>query len=155
MSTAEKNDGRIYPFPKETITCKLMVDGTTNLNGRVIPESVRKAAFDKYQERIDSNQAYGELGQSLNTVVDIRKSSHLIKSIKEDDDRITAEIKLLATIHGKVVRDLIDTKKLKPELKMRGIGKINQDHTISNLSIISFDFVPKEATDGNSEIGLE
>ena len=87
-----------------------MQSEAANRNGRIYPKHLMEREVNKYiTEKVNKNQALGELNHPLNRVnVDPRESSHLIKELKFDGNDVRGVAKILDTPCGKIVKALMD-----------------------------------------------
>ena len=103
-------------------------------NNIKFPPEVLKKAIDEYQKDIEFGRAFGELDPTKKTKIEFPNVSHKIQSINDN----TIKIEFLKTDMG----ILAESMKNQLELKIRGIGRFEEDD-IKELKIISFDLVNK------------
>ena len=127
---------------------KMIVDCITadvpTRNGRIYPKAVLQETIGKFQEKILTNCALGELELPSKDFgsINCQNVSHRINEINlnEETGKIEADVEILNIPMGKVVRTLIENHTTL-ELAPRFFGTLNEDNTVNISDIISFDLV--------------
>lgn len=114
-----------------------------NNNGRMYPREVMEAALKEYQKKIDENRAFGELGVSYDTSVNLTQISHKVTKVELEGNRVGVVIEPLSTPQGKILSDMIQNK-FDLGCIPRGIGKVTEDGRVWDYDIVSFDVLERD-----------
>ena len=80
-----------------------------NQNGRIYPIDTLKGACQKFQNVIESNRAFGELGHPQGPAINLDRVSHIIKSMKYVGEGIfEGKAHVIDTPNGVTVQKLLD-----------------------------------------------
>ena len=80
-----------------------------NRNGRRYPVNVLEKEVERYnRDLVEKNSAYGELGHPTNPSINLDRASHLIKELYKDGNNFVGKAKIMDTLMGKIVKNLMD-----------------------------------------------
>lgn len=125
----------------------VMVVDKPNLNHRIYPKAVFEKALKEYEEKyVKDRRALGEFGLGGDSVVHLDRVSHLVTAFFWEGNTLNAEIEVLDTPQGKVLRDLLE-KDINLTVVPRGIGslkkneetgvyEVQEDYEISSFDVI-------------------
>lgn len=100
---------------------------TGNKNGRIYPKSVMEKEISRYQEIIEAKRALGELGHPANPSINLDKVSHLITSLRmENDNSVIGRAKVLDTPMGTIAKNLIENG-VSLGVSTRGLGSLKEN----------------------------
>lgn len=107
--------GKNKSSKKFKLTGTLHPDDTVNANGVLYSSDLLQKEVGRYQEdMISNNRAVGVIYDDSvdpDSVVDFQKVSHMITELKcEGNDKFVAEVKILNTPCGKILKELIESK---------------------------------------------
>lgn len=97
---------------------------------------------------------FGEIGSSGGTGISLANVSHAVTSAELLDGCVWAEIQLLDTPKGAILRSLLEQKELaehQPEVDylgyfgVRGTGIVDENKFVTNYTLIAVDFYLSEA----------
>jgi hypothetical protein len=128
----------------------VMVVDKPNLNHRIYPRAVFEKALKEYEEKyVKDRRALGELGVGETPTINLKNVSHMVTSFSWDGDIVDAEIEVLDTPQGKVLKDMLENG-FDLTVVPRGIGslKLNEETGVNEIQddyeISSFDVIPSE-----------
>lgn len=115
-----------------------------------IPTSVARSAIAEYREREMGRWSAGELVQKrtifgLDSTINIENVSHCIESIWLHDRTIRAIIKRTGTYSGKLLREYVESRLVKLNVRWVGVTEISR---ITHMEIITVDAVMKYGMSG-------
>ena len=93
-----------------------------NSNKRVYPRHVIEAAINKLTDSINQRGLMGELDQPLDSIIHHANTSHLITALKLNGEYLEAEIEILYTPRGLILKEMLDKYSSKIAFRPRGIG---------------------------------
>jgi len=98
-----------------------------NRNGRVYPTAIMESAVNKYvTEFVSQKRALGELSHPENRpVVKPELASHLITSLRFEDNNVYGKARVLNTPQGQIVRGLLEGG-VQLGVSTRGLGSIEE-----------------------------
>lgn len=114
--------------------------GVENENKRIYTQDAVDKIIKDFNFFKDSGKpVLGELEHSADLTVNLAKVSHVTEEIIQEDNLLYGTIKILDIPKGREVETLL------PNLKLgfRGTGMVNEDGTISDIELITFDLVLK------------
>lgn len=116
-----------------------------NKNGRMYPESVMDSGVAKYiKERVQNNQAYGELGHPPSPAINLDRVSHLITALHKEGMNYVGRAKLLDTPNGQIARGILEGGgKLGISSRALGTLKMNSE----GVNVVQNDFLLATAGD--------
>lgn len=95
-----------------------------NRNGRVYPKGNVQEEVQRYiNERVETKNAFGELGHPEGPTINLDRVSHMIVSLKENGDNYDGKAKLMDTPMGKIAKSLLD-EGAKLGVSSRGVGTV-------------------------------
>ena len=95
-----------------------------NSNGRIYPRHVLNKAIAEFKTKLN-----GQIGYPVNSIVSYRHISHVVTNLKMDQDYLLAEIEILDTPQGDIL------KSMDVCYRTHGFCEINND-TIVNYELI-------------------
>lgn len=128
----------------------VMVVDKPNLNGRLYSREVFQKALTEYEDKyVKERRALGEMDVGIEPVVHLDRVSHMIASFSWDKTSLNAEIEILDTPQGRVLKELLE-KGLAFNVVPRGIGSLKKNEETGvyevqdDYVICSFDVIPAE-----------
>jgi hypothetical protein len=127
--------------------------GTINQNGRSYPDRVlEKSTQDYINTFVRQTRALGELDHASDEVVNLKNVSHNIVDLKWNGNDLIADIDVLTTPSGNILRELFKCG-ISVGISSRGTGsvkKISESTVVVNddYSIICWDFVSNPSVQG-------
>lgn len=125
-----------------------------NQNGRVYPKNILEREVTKYLGReIKENRAYGELDHPESSVVELKNTSHIVRSVKWSGNDVVGTVEILNTPSGKILQEIIKAG-CTVGISSRGMGSVKQireDGTVAvenDFDLICWDFVSNPSTHG-------
>jgi hypothetical protein len=86
----------------------LMQGNIGNKNGRVYPTETLANEVARYnREFVEQNRAYGELGHPQGPTINLERVSHMIKSLRQENDNFIGKVKIMDTPYGNIVKNLM------------------------------------------------
>jgi len=106
-----------------------------NRNGNVYPKEVMEAVVDRLNNRGDV--VYGTVGQPEYRGLDIPidRISHRCENFSIIDGVVTADVFILNTPQGEVLRSIVDCEEPSFRFSCAGKGKLNSKRIIAEFSI--------------------
>lgn len=115
-----------------------------NRNGRVYPMEILDKEASRYSKNfIEQKRAFGELGHPDGPTINLERVSHMITSLRKEDDNYIGKAKIMDTPYGKIVKNLID-EGAKLGVSSRGIGSLEEK---SGINYVKDDFQLATAAD--------
>ena len=115
-----------------------------NRNGRVYPMEILDKEASRYSKNfIEQKRAFGELGHPDGPTINLERVSHMITSLRKEDDNYIGKAKIMDTPYGKIVKNLID-EGAKLGVSSRGIGSLEEK---SGVNYVKDDFQLATAAD--------
>lgn len=111
---------------------------------RIYSAEVLKKAVADVQGQVNERRMLGTLGNTEDGKIDLRKVSHLVKSITFEDGKVVGEVEILDTEKGKILKDLLD-RKVEVAMRPEGVGhvftddkgvELVQDFQLTNIVIV-------------------
>ena len=120
-----------------------------NGNGRIYPRNTLMREVESYQKIINENRALGELDHPDDSVVNLRKVSHMVTKCWWDGDKVMGKIQALDTPAGNILKSLANSG-VSLGISSRGMGSVQEgkDGTIveDDFQLICFDIVSEPST---------
>lgn len=112
-----------------------------NNNGRIYSNKTIGEMINQYEDNKNKYGVfYGELGHPDSVDIALSKISHTIENVYVEDDELYFDIKLLNTPNGNDLKNLSDAG-VKFDIEPRYSGRRNEDGSIDNFKLYSFDIV--------------
>lgn len=92
-----------------------------NSNNRIYPKKVLANVLETLTEVIRNRGLMGELGQPQNPIIHFNNASHLITGLKWNNDCLEADIEVLQTPSGEILKELLSKTNLIC-FRPRGVG---------------------------------
>jgi hypothetical protein len=127
----------------------LQVD-TPDRNNRTYPRVVMEWALAEAQEKVAKRTLLGRLGGELGLELGLRGASHLVTNLSLQGDTVTAEIEVLDTAPGRMLRMLLK-EAVGISFEMTGLAELN-GNTVESFSLLSVDAVCSPAPVGSALI---
>lgn len=141
----EKNGGKII------MKGILQKANTLNQNGRIYPKPILERELRNYQKFIKENRALGECDHPNESVVELKKVSHIIREAWMDGDVVYGKVELLDTPCGKILQSLVESG-VTLGISSRGVGSTKKegDRQVvqDDFQLICWDFVAEPSTPG-------
>jgi hypothetical protein len=104
----------------------LMQGNIGNKNGRVYPTETLANEVARYnREFVEQNRAYGELGHPQGPTINLERVSHMIKSLRQENDNFIGKVKIMDTPYGNIVKNLMK-EGAKLGFSSRGMGSLTK-----------------------------
>jgi len=152
----ETNNGKKSYY----IEGKFMGYDEPNKNGRIYPRGIMEKEVSRYQELIGEKRSLGELGHPPTPTVNLDKVSHLITSLKVNENGdVYGKAKILGTPMGKIAENFI-TEGVRLGVSSRGVGSLKEkdginevqdDFQLSTVDIVSDPSAPNAFVRGIME----
>lgn len=108
-----------------------------NRNNRFYPKEILSREVQRVNENYIKNSsamAMGELGHPSNRpFLDMKETSHIMRSLTEDGDNFYGKAKILDTPNGKITKALMD-EGVKFGFSSRGLAKVNHKNGVDYVS---------------------
>lgn len=115
-----------------------------NRNGRMYPVETLEREVAKYNENyVEKGRALGELGHPDGPTINLDRVSHLITSLKREDNNFIGKARILDTPMGNIAKSLLD-EGVRLGVSSRGLGSIREEN---GLKIVADDFMLATAAD--------
>jgi len=86
-----------------------MQAGVKNKNGRLYPAEIMGNEVTRYmKEAVSANRAYGELGHPQGPAINLDRVSHMIESLKMDNNNVVGRARIVETPMGNIVKGLLE-----------------------------------------------
>lgn len=108
-----------------------------NRNNRMYKKNILEREITKYQDLINEKRALGELGHPSNPTINLHQASHLITSLKFENNDVIGRAKILDTPMGKIAKNFIE-EGVKLGVSSRGLGSLKQNN--EGINIVQDDF---------------
>lgn len=123
-----------------------------NRNGRIYSKTILEREVGKFQDKIKSKRALGELDHPPSPTVNLDRVSHLIEDLKMEDKNGVGIAKLLDTPKGAIAQTLVKEGILLG-VSTRGVGtlkgdKVNEDYKLITIDIVADPSAPNAFVDG-------
>lgn len=123
-----------------------------NQNGRIYPGHILEREVDKYQEKVRTRRAVGELDHPESNTVNYRNTSHIISKLWWEGNDLMADIEILDTPSGRILKTLLEAN-VTVGISSRGMGSVQAiDETTvevqDDFEFICWDFVSDPSTHG-------
>jgi hypothetical protein len=123
-----------------------------NGNGRYYSKELWEREIDKYMSMIRENRALGELDHPDSQIINLKNTSHNIKKIWWEGDKVMGAIEILPTPSGNILRALIESN-IKVGVSSRGMGSLKQVGEVlevqDDFELLCFDFVSTPSNPGS------
>jgi hypothetical protein len=120
-----------------TLTAKILGVGVPNENGHVYPPEAVQAMIEQAEKRISAGALFGELGMPLRGTIDLYNVSHQITNLRVQGDTVVADIKVLKTPQGEILKGLLEDI----DFRTRGYATLSADGVVSDYQLVSIDAV--------------
>jgi len=115
-----------------------------NRNGRMYPVETLEREVAKYNEGyVQKGRALGELGHPDGPTINLDRVSHLITSLKREDNNFIGKARILDTPMGNIAKSLLD-EGVKLGVSSRGLGSIREEN---GMKVVADDFMLATAAD--------
>ncbi len=114
------------------IVARIQEADKPNANGRIYPREVLEKAIADQEAK---GRTWVTLGMQGSTTVDLSEVAGQAGNWHWDGDTLCAEIAVMDTPKGKIVKELLES--VQPDYRFAGIGTVNPDGTISDYRITS------------------
>ena len=124
-----------------------------NRNGRIYKNETIIREVERYGlEKIEKNQALGELDHPPTPTVNLDRVSHIITNLKMDGDNAIGKAKLIDTPTGKIAMALLDAG-IQLGVSSRGVGSlegdiVNKDYRLLAVDIVAEPSAPEAYVEG-------
>lgn len=126
------------------ITGPFLVGETKNRNGRVYPMKTLVREMNRYtDEYISKNRAFGELGHPDTPSINLDRVSHMITSLKQEENVIVGKAKILETPMGKIAKSLMEGGGCLG-VSSRGMGSLQE---VGGVNVVQDDYYLATAAD--------
>jgi len=118
--------------------------GQQTINGCVYPRETLEHAVVRFREQIDRRRAFGTfVERARDGRTRLEDASHLVSAVNIDENgNLDAEIEVLATPQGRVLRELLDAE-VPLRLSARGFGSVRADGQVEeDYRLQSIDVLP-------------
>ena len=117
------------------ITGPFLQGEVKNENKRIYPsKTLNREAVRYIKEKINDNQAVGELGHPEQPPINLDRVSHKIISLVQDGNNWIGKAKILSTPNGNIVKNLMD-EGIKFGVSSRGLGSIKEENGASLVTL--------------------
>jgi len=131
------------------VRCLVAKADVVNGNKRLYPRAVLEAAVADFNA-LPPRSMYGQMGMPDSSVMQLSMASHIVTFLGMAGDYLVAEIEIMATPCGVILKQLMDTNAVAFRTAGIGNGKVNDDGVLvigDSFKLISVNAVPiKEAT---------
>jgi hypothetical protein len=125
-----------------------------NQNGRIYPKNILERAIERYiAGPVNENRALGELDHADDNIIHLNNVSHNIKKIWWDGDDVHAQIEILNTPSGRILKELFRAG-INVGISSRGTGSVremfkeNAVEVQNDFELTAWDFVSNPSTQG-------
>lgn len=96
---------------------------------RIYPRWLLEREADRMQETIKARGWFGTLGPPDDSIIRLKDSSHLVTDLRMEGDNLVAEVEILNTPAGRVLKQLLEVPGLKMNFRLSGVGNgvVNED----------------------------
>ena len=139
MITEEKNGVKsLY------IQGPFLVAEKKNRNGRMYRTETLAKEVNRYNEEyVQKNRAFGELGHPDSPSINLDRVSHLITSLKQEDNQWIGKAKILETPMGKIAKSLMEGGATLG-VSSRGMGSLKE---VNGVNVVQDDYYLATAAD--------
>jgi hypothetical protein len=103
---------------------EICVADVPNRNGRVYPRRVLEEQVAKWKQKAQNRLIFGGIEPKVAPM--LSDASHLVTDIFMDGDKLTAEVEMIDTPSGRVLKKLLDDG-VSVKFNMAGIGTAKKD----------------------------
>ena len=126
------------------ITGPFLVAEKKNRNGRMYTVETLQREVKRYNEEyINNNRAFGELGHPENPSINLDRVSHLITSLKQENNIWVGKAKILETPMGKIAKSLMEGG-ASLGVSSRGMGSLKE---VNGVNVVQDDYYLATAAD--------
>ena len=124
---------------KTKLTIPVLRSDVVNLNGRMYTtECLHQMVTTFKQNTTDGTPMFGEIGYPEGrSFTSVEQVSHQVLNLNVEGTTLFAEIEVLDTPKGEMLKTLLDSVVFRPRI----IGHVQEDHTVRVDQLISFDAV--------------
>jgi hypothetical protein len=124
-----------------------------NGNGRYYPKDIWEREIDTYNQVVKENRALGELDHPDSTIINLKNSSHIIRDIWWEGDKVMGKIEILPTVSGNILKALIENN-VTVGVSSRGMGSLKEinEGTLEvqdDFELLCWDFVSTPSNPGS------
>ena len=115
-----------------------------NRNNRIYTKACIEKAISDTKKLVEERRFMGELHETTSyhdTTVNLMRASHLVTELRLEESRFVADVQILKTPMGIVLQRLVDSDQV--YFVPRGIGKLEENGTVTDYTLISIDAYPK------------
>jgi hypothetical protein len=125
-----------------------------NGNNRLYKKEILEREIDSLIEsNVKNKSAFGELGHSMNTDINLDRVSIITTELKWDGDNVIGKAKVLDTPMGKIAKVLVKEGKL--GISSRGTGTVDEDNYVNDdFKLITYDLVGDPSNQGSWVNGI-
>lgn len=139
----DKADKKIFK-----IRGPFMVAEKENLNKRIYPKVILEREVNKFTtDKIKNRRSLGQLDHPDTPTVQLDKVSHLITSLKMDENVAIGEAEILDTPCGRIAQSLIESN-IKLGVSSRGVGSVSGNKVGDNFKLVTVDLVADPSAPG-------
>jgi len=126
------------------ITGPFLVSERQNKNKRMYKEETLRKEVERYNEEyVTKNRAFGELGHPDSPTINLDRVSHLITSLKQEDNVWIGKAKILETPMGKIAKSLMEGGATLG-VSSRGMGSLKE---VNGVNVVQDDYYLATAAD--------
>lgn len=118
------------------IKAKLLKFNVENLNNRIYTRQEVCPHLDRLNERAKTQGVFGQIGYPENFEISLNHASHKIHKFYVEGDFLMADIEILATREGDMLRDLMAISKEGMVFRTRSAGVTDEDTNVVKLTEI-------------------
>ena len=122
---------------------------TLNQNGRVYPRVILEREVRNYQKFIIENRSVGECDHPMESVIELKNVSHIIREARMEGIDVIGSIELLNTPSGKILQSLVESG-VKLGISSRGVGSTKKQGEYQvvqdDFQLICWDIVSEPST---------
>jgi hypothetical protein len=112
-----------------------------NRNGRIYKNETILREVERYGlEKIEKNQALGELDHPPTPTVNLDRVSHIVTDLRMEGDNAIGKAKLIDTPTGKIAMALLDAG-IQLGVSSRGVGSLEGDVVNDDYRLLAIDIV--------------
>ena len=116
----------------KTIVARIQEADKPNSNGRIYPREALEKAVAEQQKK---GRTWVTLGMPGRNVVDLNEIAGQAGNWSWDGDTLCAEIAVMDTPRGKLVKEMLET--VQPDYRFAGMGDVSEDGVVTNFRIMS------------------
>lgn len=147
IKEAVENNKRII------VSGKIQSADLKNANNRIYPRKILEREISNFKKLIEERRSLGELDHPDSENINLHNVSHLILDVWWKDNDLYADIEILNTPAGNILKSLIEAN-VTLGISSRGVGSVTEvdsDGTVrvnDDFKLITWDFVSNPSTHG-------